>query len=512
MKCKLDNSEKFLQLYDYTDKEIAQIRYSFKRRIANWRYHPLVKKKLWDGYINFVNEKFGVPLIPVGLWSQLSKICKEFDLEFYCDDFDKIIDYDFIYEEFEQWVYKFFEDHPDHKKGGPKEVREYQIKSAYNILKFKISCSEIATSAGKTLIMFIIFAYLFDTKKISKYLIVVPNTSLIIQGMEDFEKYNNNKLNFKIQPIHAGTEKRKSDHEVIIGTFQSLTKREDSWFDGIDAICIDEAHFVNSKSVRDVITKCKDLKYRYGLSGTVKKAEDTADYYTIQAYLGPYVNDISAKFLIDNKYATEIFVKVVRMDYLEAEIKEKLQGLLQRRYEFEGTKLLDIEKKLVIDNRRRFLYVTNFISKTTKNSLVLFADVKYGYGRKIYDWLRQNTDKKVYYIDGGTSVPTRTQYFEEMEEGEDKILVASFGICATGISINNLYNIFLVESFKSDKIIRQAIGRGMRLKEGKERTTIIDFCDDFSMKIKNYLRKHSDDRITTYKQQGFPYKIFEIKL
>lgn len=508
MKARLTTDYKFLHIYEYEQQEIEQIRYSFKKKIQNWRFHPLVKKKLWNGEITFI-DKYN--RIPVGLWNELSACCKKFGFELFIDEMDQLIDYDFIYEDFEEWVRDFFKDHPEHKLGGPKEIREYQIQAAYHILKFKMSCSEIATSAGKTLMIFIIFAYLISKGLAKKYMIIVPNVSLIIQTMEDFEQYNNGKLKYNVQPIHAGTDKRKNDFECVIGTFQSLTKRDAEWYDGIDAICVDEAHYTNCTSVKDVINKCKDLRYRYGLSGTMKKEEGSADHFTLQAYLGPFVNDISAKFLIDNEYASKVFIKVVRMNYLEVEIREKLQALRNRKGEFEGSQLLDLEKKVVIDNRRRFNYVMNFVSKVSKNSLILFADIKHGYGRRMYDWLRQNTDKEVFYIDGGTDIKLRDMYFEKMEHGDNAILVASFGTLSTGISINNIHNIFLTESYKSDKIIRQSIGRGMRLMKDKDRVTIIDFVDDFSHKDKNYLRKHGDERCQTYKNQGFPFKIWEVE-
>lgn len=507
MKARLTTDNKFLYIYEYEQMEIEQIRYTFKKRIQNWRWHPLVKRKLWDGYISFI-DKYN--RIPVGLWNELSSTCKKFGYELYIDDIDKIVDYDLIFDEFKEWVLDFFKDHPDYKVGGSKEIRDYQIEGVYHILKFKMSCSEIATSAGKTLMIFMIFAYLLDKGLANRYMIVVPNTSLIIQTMEDFEDYNNGKLKFTIQPIHAGTDKRKTDAECIIGTFQSLSKRDSEWFNDIDAICIDEAHYTGCVSIKNIISKCNDLQYRFGLSGTMKKEENSADHFTLQAYLGPFVNDISAKFLIDNEYATKVFVKIIRMNYLEVEIREKLQSLRDRRNEFQGTQLLDLEKRIVIENRRRFNYIVNFISKVSKNSLILFADIKNEYGKKVYNWLKQNTDKEVFYVDGGTAIDLRTMYFEKMESGTNKLMVASFGTLSTGVSINNIHNIFLTESFKSDRIIRQSIGRGMRLLKDKERVTIIDFVDDFTQRDKNYLRKHGDERCHTYKQQGFPFQIYEI--
>ena len=206
---------------------------------------------------------------------------------------------------------------------------------------------------------------------------------------------------------------------------------------------------------------------------------------------------------------------------MEEEAKEKLYELRTRKHGsdgIDGAKLLDIERKLVIENRPRFKYIADIIGKTTKNSLVLFLDVKYGYGKSFYDYARENyPDKVAYYVDGGTAGATREEYKAGMEEGTNKILFASFGTFSTGISINNINHIFFVESYKSDRLVRQSIGRGMRLMEGKEKVFIWDFVDDFvygsdNRYRKNYLKKHGEVRLKTYKEQGFPSKIYKVKL
>ena len=100
-----------------------------------------------------------------------------------------------------------------------------------------------------------------------------------------------------------------------------------------------------------------------------------------------------------------------------------------------------------------------------------------------------------------------------MSSGENKVLVATFGTFSTGISINNLHNIFLVESYKSEILIKQSLGRGMRKMEGKDKVNVIDFVDDFSTpRYKNYLIKHGEARIQIYRNEKFKYQIFKIKL
>jgi superfamily II DNA or RNA helicase len=495
---------RFIQLTDYTELELDQIRFSFKKRISNWRFHPLVKKKVWDGYIMFMDK---YQRIPVGLWSELKDTCEKYGFPLAIDRMDEVIDYDFDEHDFRSWVEEFFKDHPKVKP------RDYQIDAAIPILKYRRSISEIATSAGKTFIIFMIFAYLHTKGKNKKFLMVVPNTSLIVQSIEDFDLYNNGKLNFSTQMIHGGTDKTKQDVNFIIGTYQSLVKREAFFFDDVTTICIDEAHGTAASSIKKIIVNCLNTKYAFGVSGTLMQNGST-EALTIQAYLGPLVNNISASFLTENNYATPIVVKVVMLDYLEKEAREKLEELRSRKAEIEGSKLLEIEKRLVVENRGRFTYVCNFISKTTKNTLVLFQNVKDQYGRRIYDYLRDATsDKTIYYVDGSTPQHLRDEYIARMEEGDDKILIASFGTFSTGISINNIHNVFFVESYKSEKIIRQSIGRGMRLCEGKEQVNIIDFVDDFSLTKgnKNYLLKHGEERLKIYKEQGFPHKKYLVQ-
>jgi superfamily II DNA or RNA helicase len=116
-------------------------------------------------------------------------------------------------------------------------------------------------------------------------------------------------------------------------------------------------------------------------------------------------------------------------------------------------------------------------------------------------------------VDGDTEEKIREEYKSRMEKGDNKILIATYGTFSTGISIKNIHNIFLVESYKSEVLIKQSLGRGMRQMEGKEKVNVIDFVDDFSSgKYENYLMRHSKARIDIYKRERFEYKVFNVKL
>ena len=202
------------------------------------------------------------------------------------------------------------------------------------------------------------------------------------------------------------------------------------------------------------------------------------------------------------------------MDWMDPEVKEKLSNLKENKTEIEGNELFNLERKLVVSSDKRLNYVIDFVLKTSKNSLILFQSVGEGYGKKIYEGIKERSnDREVYYIDGDTDPDKRDLFTKRMEEGVNKIMVASFGTMSTGISVKNIHNIFLTESYKSEVLIKQSLGRGMRLFDGKEKVNIIDFVDDFSFNGKdNYLMKHSKERIEIYKREHFEYKIYDVKI
>jgi superfamily II DNA or RNA helicase len=485
--------------------EKKQIDISLTKKVHNHFFHPLVKKKIWDGNICFVDKRGPLWRVPIGLWREVMQIGEDYNIKIEIDGLSDVIDSDFTLEKFTAWVDGFFAD-------AEMKPRDYQIETAWKIIKFRYSVSEVATSSGKTLISFMIFAYLKSQGLIRKYMMIAPNTNLVIQGSEDFDDYGLAKLGVKIQQIGGGS-KLRPGCDLIIGTFQSLVKQEAEFFEEVDAVFVDEAHHSNSMSIKKIIAKCMHSKWRYGLTGTLTK-RGTADYLTIQQFLGPLIVEIPPSFLFDNNYATPIHIKVVVLDWLEQEYKDKLADLKLNHGNVEGTEIYNVERRMVVESKKRLNYITDFISKASKNSLVLFQSVKDEYGKQIWNMLREkNDDKEVFYVDGDTDENLREEYKSRMASGENKILIATYGTFATGISINNLHNIFLVESYKSEVLIKQSLGRGMRKMEGKEKVNVVDFVDDFSTaKYQNYLMKHSTARIDIYKREGFEYKVFKIKL
>jgi hypothetical protein len=181
LKFTLSDNLDYIHLIDSDNaEEVKNLDNYLTREVDNARFHPLVKKKLWNGKIQFL-DKFN--RISSGLYGELYKFSKDLNVDISISNIEKIFDIEIKKEDF----VKFIEEKLKNCKFQP---RDYQLDAAFNILKYRRSLSEIATSAGKTFIFFLVFLYLKEIKKINKMLIIVPALSLISQFDEDFEEFS----------------------------------------------------------------------------------------------------------------------------------------------------------------------------------------------------------------------------------------------------------------------------------------------------------------------------------
>jgi superfamily II DNA or RNA helicase len=223
---------------------------------------------------------------------------------------------------------------------------------------------------------------------------------------------------------------------------------------------------------------------------------------------GPVISEVKANFLQREGHIAKCKVKVIEMDYAPEASKKAFEELAFNKYDRKD--VFQLEQNYIINSFGRLNFICSVIGRVPKNSLVLFHRIEHG--KKIYEHLRQNTDKRVYYVDGGTDKDIREEYKKKMEAGDEVVIVASYGTFSTGISIKKIHNIFFTESFKSEVIIRQSIGRGLRQHESKEAVLIVDFVDDIRTdEWDNYLYKHSKARQKIYKQEKFEYSIKKVK-
>lgn len=167
------------------------------------------------------------------------------------------------------------------------------------------------------------------------------------------------------------------------------------------------------------------------------------------------------------KKGTPIYIIFQRLNYASMDDKKTLYLLRANKDQADiraGSKVLNYEQKWVNDQYSRLKYIADMGIKTKKNTLILFGDIKGGYGKRIFEYIKENSEKNVYYIDGSTPETNRNYYKQCMEDDTsgNTVLVASINTTGEGIDIKNLWTIFLVNTAKSERLVRQICGRGIR--------------------------------------------------
>ena len=500
MRWELTHNDRTLTLRSASELEIDQIRITFTKQAKSARFDPRVKRGHWDGNISYFKAN---RYLPSGLWHDLVDMCREFDFELEIDGIERLFDKSVSKDMFVEWVNERFGD-------SAFDQRDYQIETAWKILQHRGCLAELATSAGKSFMSFMSVAYMLEHGMAKRVLMIVPTVDLVIQMTTDYTTYNKGTtdLDLIFQQVYSGTED-VTNANVVIGTYQSLVKRK-KFLANFDLVIVDEVHRAKSKSIKTILENCIGSSRRFGMSGTIPKP-GTLERLTVMAHTGPLITSIKADFLQKEGYISDCEIYVIVMNYAPEHARAGFKQLYDRSPD-DRKSVLNLERNYVIESKSRLEFVTDFILKNGKNSLVLFHRKEYG--NLLYDELRMKSkDHQVFYIDGDTPTAVRDAHKKTMEDGEGKILVASFGTFSTGINIKNLHVVYLTESFKSDVIIRQSIGRGLRKHHLKSKLIVVDFVDDFRIgKFNNYLYNHSLQRRRIYKEEKFKYALRTVNI
>lgn len=483
-----------------------------------------------------------------GLWKNIYDWCENNGVQISgIDDKFKYTNMNMSLDDFTEYIYSW---------GLNLDPYPYQIKAAWLILKYRQSLSELATRAGKTLIAYMVFRYLLEHGA-HNILMIVPSIHLVKQGVNDLKEY---KEFFQSETVWSKSELCESSN-LTIGTFQSLVLKLDprsknynpGFFDKFDVVCVDEAHHLKCKSI-DTILKQKfmtNIKLKFGFTGTLPPS-NTIDSFICQSLMGPKIQTIKAIELVDGGFLakpnlTQIYIKYdwdekLMDDYIKCGeylcSSYKMNGakkitLPKEKQEFtiqhekilpftlkqikptmdkmkyidylidlcksNGSNLLNLEQMLVHRSEKRINIMYDLLDKMDKNCIVFAHNDSY------IDYLgalfkERYPNKHIYIIKGTTSLKKRQKIVDDMLIYNDVILVASYGCCGTGLTFKNVdYGIF-AQSFKSEIINRQSLGRLMLKTSEKDEFYLYDLVDYFPSK-KIYLQGLT--KAKTYKKEGY---------
>ena len=453
----------------------------FTFEVPNAKFMPSVRNRLWDGKIRLFSP--GTGKIYFGLLPYVKEFLKE-------QGYKVIYDSDFSKRNLDKSVTTKFVRSLQKKKF---KARDYQIDAIHNILESNRGLIVSPTGSGKSFIIYALTRYYIEKLDHQKVLIIVPTTGLVEQMYGDFNDYGW----FPDEHCHklyAGSDKNTSK-EVVISTWQSIYKLDKKYFSQFGAVFVDECHLAKAKSLTGIMTKMHDCKYRIGTTGTLDGSE--IHQLVLEGLFDKHHVVTTTAKLIKRKFLSNLHIKCLLLNHTK-------ENRFRRTYQEE----MDYLSKSPARN--------NFICKLALtqdgNTLILAQYIKQLETLTLA--LKDHTkDRKVFFVYGATEAIERDNIRGIVEEEENAIIVASYGVFSMGINIKRLHNIIFGSPYKSQIKVLQSIGRGMRLTEDKTECNLFDIADDMSYNNRsNYTLKHLEERVRIYSSQEFDYEIVPVKL
>ena len=455
------------------------------------KFHPLFRNKIWDGKIRlfsmFTKELY------VGLKTYL---------EHFAEVNQYTIDYSEYIEQSDSLTIELLREFINELNlllPGGESIRDYQLDAVYRAITDGRRRLLSQTGSGKSLIIYCLLRW--NEKFGRRQLILVPTTSLVEQMYADFQSYSQNngwKVSENCSRIYAGHSKENL-LPIVISTWQSVYELPKKFFENYQVVYGDEAHTFKAKSLTGIMHKMVNTPYRIGTTGTLDGTK--THRLVLEGLFGSVYKVTSTKQLMDNDQLAELIIFGLILQYPD-DVKKACKD---NKYPDEMDFLCGYEP--------RNKFIRNLALKQTGNSLVLFQYVE-KHGQILFDMIKAKAgDRKVFFVFGGTETADREDIRRITELENDAIIVASYGTFSTGINIRNLHNIIFASPTKSKIRNLQSVGRGLRKGDAKTHCNLYDIGDDLTWKArKNYTLLHMIERIKTYNDEHFDYKLVKVPL
>ena len=373
------------------------------------------------------------------------------------------------------------------------ELRDYQVDVVKSALKYGWGTCVLGTGAGKTLTTAALIENYFrncNNKTTFRCLVIVPDLSLVTQTYNEF-----NLCGISYTTTYwTGSNKPDLLANVTVCNIGILQSQFDSseWVKYVDLLIIDECHKIKpTNKISKIIAKIK-TRNRYGFTGTL--SEDNIEKWFTMGRLGPILYEKSSAELRDEKFLTNVEVKVLNIDHGNVQIPQLSTSSYRNELDFiyESVKRNDLLAKLC--------------NRLVNNTLILVNHIKHG--EILYETLiKACNSRQIYFIRGEVDVDERENIKKIMESDNNVVCIAISAIFSTGVNIKNLHNIVFAAGGKSFIRTVQSIGRGLRLHANKTKLIIIDMCD-----MLHYGERHSVERIKIYDKEKIPFSIKDIKI
>lgn len=338
------------------------------------------------------------------------------------------------------------------------------------------------TGSGKTIIIMGIMS-MFTNHRI---LLLCHTKDLLFQTAEEIEKY----LQVKPYLIGGGCKANwnaiyKNKNPIVLAIDKSFARvPANKYIDFFDITLVDEDHHINNLSSlygKIMLNNLSPIKYGFTATEPTNKQELLIN----EGLLGPPI----ARLTIQEGIQIGIICKPV-INLIPVPFRPEINIACNNNY----SKYYDYG---IVKNRRRNIAILNEVRKNLKNeesTLIIIERTEHG---KIIQKILKAKKIKVVFVHGSSSREKRKRTKKNLESKKIKVVICS-KIWREAINIPTLNNIINACGMGEEKMVIQAIGRGLRRAKNKKVVNIVDFLDPY-----RYLAEHSILRMQTYVKQGW---------
>lgn len=427
-----------------------------------YRFMPTFQLGHWDGKIRYVDKngktytKILDEIIPYIInWNY------EIDIK------DNRLPFNLVEERIDE---NYFDKIKEYEDGEERvKLRPYQVESVNEMLDEGSGFVIAGTGAGKTLICAALSSVLANHGY--QTMIIVPSSDLVTQTRDSLVA-----CGLEVGE-YSGTTKN-IDEKIVVGTWQSLQNAPYHML-GFQAVIVDEAHGTKAEVIRKLINdNGGHIVYRFGVTGTFPKP--VVDQYALKTSIGRIIKEITARWLIDNGYLSEVEIEPIMI--MEKSTTEEFPDYQsERAYVSRNEKRLKKIADLIVEKQKKY-----------GNTLVLTTSIPQG--RQLEEMIPGSI-----FLYGESEKELREQNYKQYADRDDVIVIASAGIASTGISIDRIFCLVLVDTGKSFIRAIQSVGRSLRKKGDKNKSHVVDLYSSLK-----WSKKHFRERKKFYAEAGYP--------
>lgn len=450
--------------------------------IPHAKHTPAYKLGRWDGYERFCTIGGGT------FFNVLDVMLPVVEQHgYYITIDDKRSHYSFDFEHVTKESFTHVTWPKGHQcEGEPIVLRDHQISIINTYLDNPQGIQEIPTASGKTLITAALSSIV---EKYGRSILIVPSKDLVTQTEIDYKN-----MGLDVGVFYG--ERKEPNHKHVICTWQSIesldkkSKNFDPDFkigdllDGVVCVMVDEAH--NSKAAvlsKHLTTTFKNVPIRWGLTGTIPL--DGHESTHLICGIGRLLNSITAKELQEKGVLSNLHIHIVQVnDYIN--VFDSYQS----------------ELKYLVTDKTRVAFIASIIRGITEtgNTLILVDRVATG------EMLEQSIPNSIF-LDGSVKSADRKTEYSKYKTSDDNTIIATYGICSTGIDVPRVMNVVLFEAGKSFIKVIQSIGRGLRVAKDKDFVNIYDITS-----TAKYSRRHLTARKKYYTKCSYPSSTVKVDM